>query len=35
VKNPVGLFMREQVLSAMPQKFWQLLWEQERTYQIQ
>lgn len=35
VKNPVGLFMRERVLSAMPQKFWQLLWEQERTYQIQ
>jgi 2-polyprenyl-6-methoxyphenol hydroxylase-like FAD-dependent oxidoreductase len=35
VKHPVGLFMRERVLSAMPQKFWQLLWEQERTYQIQ
>lgn len=35
IKNPVGLFMRERVLSAMPQRFWQLLWEQERTYQIQ
>ena len=35
VKHPVGLFMRERVLSAMPQRFWQLLWEQERTYQIQ
>ncbi len=35
VKHPMGLFMRERVLSAMPQKFWQLLWEQERTYQIQ
>jgi 2-polyprenyl-6-methoxyphenol hydroxylase-like FAD-dependent oxidoreductase len=34
VKNPVALFMRERVLSAMPQRFWQLLWEQERTYQI-
>ncbi|HWX45927.1 MAG TPA: FAD-dependent monooxygenase [Solirubrobacteraceae bacterium] len=35
VNNPVALFMREQVLSAMPRRFWQLLWEQERTYQIQ
>ncbi len=35
MKHPVGLFMRERVLSAMPKRFWQLLWEQERTYQIQ
>ena len=34
INNPMGLFMRERVLSAMPQKFWQVLWEHERTYQI-
>ncbi len=34
VKKPPALFMRERVLSAMPRRFWQLLWEQERTYQL-
>ncbi len=35
VKHPAALFMRENVLSAMPRRFWQVLWEHERTYQIQ
>lgn len=34
VKAPPGLFMREKVLAAMPKKFWQVLWEHERTYEI-
>ena len=34
VHHPIALFMRENVLSAMPRKVWQVLWEQERTYQI-
>ena len=34
IKHPVGLFMRERVLSAMPQKVWQVMWEHERTYQL-
>jgi 2-polyprenyl-6-methoxyphenol hydroxylase-like FAD-dependent oxidoreductase len=34
VHHPIALFMREHVLSAMPRKVWQVLWEQERTYQI-
>lgn len=35
LKHPVSLFMRERVLSAMPQRVWQVMWEHERTYQIQ
>jgi 2-polyprenyl-6-methoxyphenol hydroxylase-like FAD-dependent oxidoreductase len=34
-KHPVALFAREHALSAMPKKLWQVLWEHERTYQIQ
>jgi len=35
IKHPVALFMRERALSAMPQKVWQVMWEHERTYQIE
>jgi 2-polyprenyl-6-methoxyphenol hydroxylase-like FAD-dependent oxidoreductase len=33
-KNPVAVYMREHVMAALPKKFWQLLWEHERTYQL-
>ncbi len=35
IEHPVALFMRERALSAMPQKVWQVMWEHERTYQIE
>jgi 2-polyprenyl-6-methoxyphenol hydroxylase-like FAD-dependent oxidoreductase len=35
INNPAALRMRELALSAMPRKFWQVLWEHERTYQLQ
>jgi 2-polyprenyl-6-methoxyphenol hydroxylase-like FAD-dependent oxidoreductase len=34
IHQPVGLFMREKALSAMPRPFWQVLWEHERTYEL-
>jgi 2-polyprenyl-6-methoxyphenol hydroxylase-like FAD-dependent oxidoreductase len=34
IKHPVALRAREQVISSVPRRFWQLLWEHERTYQI-
>jgi 2-polyprenyl-6-methoxyphenol hydroxylase-like FAD-dependent oxidoreductase len=33
-ESPVAVFMREHVMSALPKRFWQLLWEQEHTYQL-
>jgi len=34
IKQPVGLLMRERVLSMMPRRFWQLLWEHEHTFKL-
>ena len=33
-EKPVAVNMRERIMAAMPKKFWQLLWEHERTYQL-
>ncbi len=35
LRHPASIFAREHVMSAMPKKFWQVLWEHERTYQLQ
>lgn len=34
LRHPVALSMRERVMTPMPERFWQLLWEHERTYQL-